>query len=154
MVAVVLLLGIVSIWVTPDTDLTTGVGLIRAGPAFALQQVITSLAAYFVILPGDTFSVGDPITLGGVRGEVVRLGFLKTTIMEIGQPPAVQTADPPVWVHLAAAHRPSGHRYQRVIFPDPVSTTRVTSLHLGRERAAHPLHRRPGPDRTSAARGS
>ena len=33
--------------------------------------------------------MGDRITLGGVRGEVVRLGFLKTTIMEMGQPPSV-----------------------------------------------------------------
>ncbi|MBA2348950.1 MAG: mechanosensitive ion channel [Solirubrobacterales bacterium] len=97
--AVALLLGILSIWITPESDITTGVGLISAGLAFALQQVILSLAAYFVILRGDTFGVGDRITLGGVRGDVVQLGFLKTTIMEMGQPPAVATADPAVWVH-------------------------------------------------------
>ncbi len=97
--AVALLLGILSIWITPETDVTTGVGLISAGLAFALQQVILSLAAYFVILRGDTFGVGDRITLGGVRGDVVQLGFLKTTIMEMGQPPAVDSADPAVWVH-------------------------------------------------------
>ncbi|WP_138758994.1 mechanosensitive ion channel family protein [Modestobacter altitudinis] len=98
-VAVILVLGLISIWVTPDTDITTGVGLISAGLAFALQQVILSLAAYFVILRGDTFGVGDRITLGGVRGDVVRLGFLKTTIMEMGQPPSVASTDPAVWVH-------------------------------------------------------
>ncbi len=98
-VAVVLVLGTLSIWITPNTDISTGIGLISAGLAFALQQVITSLAAYFVILRGDTFTVGDRITLGGVRGDVVRLGFLRTTIMEMGQPPSVATADPAVWVH-------------------------------------------------------
>ena len=98
-VAVVLVIGIVSIWVTPTTDITTGVGLISAGLAFALQQVITSLAAYFVILRGDTFGIGDRITLGGVRGDVIRLGFLKTTIMEMGQPPSVADTDPAVWVN-------------------------------------------------------
>ena len=97
--AVVLLLGVVSIWVTPDTDVSTGIGLISAGLAFALQQVILSLAAYFVILRGDTFGVGDRITLGGVRGDVVKLGFLKTTIMEMGQPPSVSSTDPAVWVN-------------------------------------------------------
>jgi len=96
---VILVLGIVSIWVTPDTDVSTGIGLISAGLAFALQQVILSLAAYFMIMRGDTFGVGDRITLGGVRGDVVRLGFLKTTIMEMGQPPSVSSADPAVWVH-------------------------------------------------------
>ncbi len=98
-VTVVLVLGVVSIWVTPDSDITTGIGLISAGLAFALQQVILSLAAYFVILRGDTFGIGDRITLGGVRGDVVRLGFLKTTIMEMGQPPSVASADPAVWVN-------------------------------------------------------
>ena len=97
--AIVLVLGLLSIWITPSTDITTGVGLISAGLAFALQQVILSLAAYFVILRGDTFGVGDRITLGGVRGDVVRLGFLKTTIMEMGQPPSVSGADPAVWVN-------------------------------------------------------
>ncbi len=99
LVAVVLVLGTFSIWVTPGTDISTGLGLISAGLAFALQQVITSLAAYFVILRGDTFTVGDRITLGGVRGDVVRLGFLRTTIREMGQPPSVASADPAVWVH-------------------------------------------------------
>lgn len=98
-VAIVLVLGVVSIWVTAGTNISTGVGLLSAGLGFALQQVILSLAGYFVILRGDIFTVGDRITLGGVRGDVVRLGFLKTTIMEMGQPPAVQSADPAVWVH-------------------------------------------------------
>ncbi len=97
--AIALVIGTLSIWVTPGSDLTIGVGLISAGLALALSQVITSLAAYFVILRGDMFTVGDRITLGGVRGDVVQLGFIKTTVFEMGQPPAVQQADPAVWVH-------------------------------------------------------
>ncbi len=97
--AVVLLLGIFSIWVNPGTDITTGLGLVSAGLAFALQQVITSVAGYFVILRGDTFNVGDRIVLGKVRGDVIRLGFIKTTVMEMGQPPSVSDADPAVWIH-------------------------------------------------------
>jgi small-conductance mechanosensitive channel len=75
------------------------VGLVTAGIAFALQKVITSLAGYFVILRGNTFSVGDRIVMGDVRGDVVALGFMQTTIMEMGQPPPVQSADPAMWVH-------------------------------------------------------
>ena len=119
-VAVVLVLGVVSIWVTPGTDITTGVGLLSAGLAFALQQVIVSLAAYFVILRGDTFGVGDRITLGGVRGDVVRLGFLKTTIMEMGQPPAVTDTDPAVWVHSRQYTGRLVTVTNGVIFTDPV----------------------------------
>jgi small-conductance mechanosensitive channel len=36
--------------------------------------------------------------MGAVRGDVVAIGFLQTTIMEMGQPPSVQSADPDMWV--------------------------------------------------------
>ena len=93
------LIGLLSIWFDDPTRLTTAVGLVTAGLAFALQKVVTALAGYFVILRGETFNVGDRITMGGVRGDVIALGFLQTTIMEMGQPPPVQAADPPMWVH-------------------------------------------------------
>ena len=96
--AVALLLGLVSIWFDDPTRLTTALGLVTAGLAFALQRVVTAVAGYFVILQGKTFNVGDRITMGGVRGDVIALGFLQTTIMEMGQPPPVQKADPAMWV--------------------------------------------------------
>lgn len=96
--AVVLILGLLSIWFNDPARLATAFGLMSAGLAFALQQVITALAGYFVILRGSTFTVGDRISMGGVRGDVMRLGFIQTTIMEMGQPPSVQAADPAMWV--------------------------------------------------------
>ena len=95
---VVMILGLLSIWFNDPTRLATAFGLISAGLAFALQQVVTSIAGYFVILRGSTFTVGDRISMGGVRGDVMRLGFIQTTIMEMGQPPGVQGADPAMWV--------------------------------------------------------
>lgn len=96
--AVILILSLLSIWFDDPTRLATAFGLISAGLAFALQQPVTSIASYFVILRGDTFTVGDRISMGGVRGDVLRLGFIQTTIMEMGQPPSVQGADPAMWV--------------------------------------------------------
>jgi small-conductance mechanosensitive channel len=89
----------VSIWFDDPTRLTTALGLITAGLAFALQRVVTAFAGYVLILRGKTFNVGDRIVMGGVRGDVIALGFLQTTIMEMGQPPPVQNADPAMWVH-------------------------------------------------------
>ncbi|MEO8969912.1 MAG: mechanosensitive ion channel domain-containing protein [Solirubrobacteraceae bacterium] len=99
--AVVLLLGVLSIWITPHAKISTALGLVSAGLALALQQVIMSLAAYFVILRGDIFEIGDRVTLGDVRGDVVSLGFIKTTIMEMGQPPTLADTSPDtvVWVN-------------------------------------------------------
>ena len=91
-------LGFVSIWFDNPARLATGVGLLGAGLAFALQKVVTSFAGYFVILRGKTFNVGDRITMGGVRGDVIALNFIQTVIMEMGEPPSVQNADPGMWV--------------------------------------------------------
>jgi small-conductance mechanosensitive channel len=71
-------------------------GLVTAGLAFALQKVVTAVAGYLVILRGRTFNLGDRITMGGVRGDVIALGFIQTTIMEMGQPPPVQNAEPAI----------------------------------------------------------
>ena len=106
-------IGFVSIWFDDPARLTTAVGLVTAGLAFALQKVVTALAGYFVILRGKTFTVGDRITMGGVRGDVIALGFIQTTIMEMGQPPPVQNADPAMWVQQPPVHRPHRHRHQR-----------------------------------------
>src|SRR5689334_18593867 len=97
--AIILIIGFISIWFDNPARLATFAGLVSAGIVFALQKVITALAGYFVILRGNTFSVGDRIVMGDVRGDVVALGFMQTTIMEMGQPPAVQSADPAMWVH-------------------------------------------------------
>jgi small-conductance mechanosensitive channel len=94
-----LVLGIVSIWFDDPARLTTGLGLVTAGVAFALQRVITAVAGYFVILRGKTFNVGDRIVMGGVRGDVIALSFMQTKILEMGQPPPVDSAEPAMWVH-------------------------------------------------------
>ncbi len=96
--AIFALLGFVSIWFDNPARLATGLGLVGAGLAFALQKVITSFAGYFVILRGKTFNVGDRITMGGVRGDVIALNFIQTIIMEMGEPPSVQGAAPEMWV--------------------------------------------------------
>jgi small-conductance mechanosensitive channel len=89
---------LLSLWFNEPSRLAAALGLFSAGLAFALQKVVTSIAGYFVILRGNTFNVGDRITMGGVRGDVIALNFIQTTIMEMGQPPSVQTAEPAMWV--------------------------------------------------------
>jgi small-conductance mechanosensitive channel len=91
--------GLLSIWFDDPERLTTGLGLFSAGLAFALQRAVMSFAGYLVLLRGKTFRVGDRIVMGGVRGDVIELGFMQTRIMEMGQPPPVQpNADPAMWV--------------------------------------------------------
>src|SRR4051794_33060759 len=55
--AVVLVVGVCSIWFDQPERLTTAAGLVTAGVAFALQRVITAFAGYLLILRGKTFNV-------------------------------------------------------------------------------------------------
>jgi small-conductance mechanosensitive channel len=96
--AIVTIVVLLSVWFDNANRLATILGWVSAGIAFAMQRVITALAGYVVILRGKTFTVGDRITMDGVRGDVIALGFIQTTLMEMGEPPAVQDAPPPLWV--------------------------------------------------------
>ncbi|CAN5445233.1 hypothetical protein BH20VER3_BH20VER3_22310 [soil metagenome] len=118
--ALLLLLTVLSIWFDDPTRLATALGLVTAGLAFALQKVVTAFAGYMVILRGNTFSVGDRIAMGGVRGDVIALGFLQTTIMEMGQPPSVQNADPAVWIRSRQYTGRVVTVSNRQIFEEPV----------------------------------
>lgn len=95
---VILVAGLISIWVEDAGRLATMAGLLTAGVAVALQRVITSFAGYLIILRGKLFTVGDRITMGGVRGDVVALGFMQTTVLEMGEPPGEQADAPATWV--------------------------------------------------------
>jgi small-conductance mechanosensitive channel len=96
---VLLVIALVSVWFDNPARLATVAGLFTAGVAFALQRVITAFAAYIVILRGSTFSVGDRIVMGGVRGDVIALDPFQTTILEMGETPAEQADAPAAWVH-------------------------------------------------------
>ena len=96
---VIVLAAGVSIWFDDPSRLTTVLGLATAGLAIAAQKAVTSFAGYLVIMRGKTFRVGDRIKMGGVRGDVIALGFLQTRIMEMGQPSDVnEQEDPGMWV--------------------------------------------------------
>jgi small-conductance mechanosensitive channel len=96
--AVIVVLGVASIWFDNPARLASAVALVGAGVAFALQRVITAVAGYFVILRGKTFNVGDRIVMGGVRGDVIGLSFMQTRIMEMGQSPKEQGDAPSMWI--------------------------------------------------------
>ena len=75
---------IVGIWIDQTGNLSVALGILGAGLAFALQEVIGSIAGWLTIVTGRPFSIGDRIETGGIRGDVVDISVLRTTLMEIG----------------------------------------------------------------------
>jgi len=65
--------------------LTVALGVAGAGIAFALQEVIASVAGWVAVAFGRFYSTGDRVQLGGIKGDVIDIGVLRTTLMEVGQ---------------------------------------------------------------------
>ena len=65
--------------------ISVALGVASAGIAFALQEVIASVAGWVAIMLGGFYKTGDRIQLGGIKGDVMDIGVTRTTIMEIGQ---------------------------------------------------------------------
>lgn len=63
---------------------TVAFGVIGAGIALALQEVIISFAGWLAISVSNFYEVGDRVLVGGIKGDVIDISFLRTTLMEIG----------------------------------------------------------------------
>lgn len=64
----------------------TFAGLITAGIAVAMQNVITSIVGYFFLIGKYGLRVGDRVQIAGVTGEVVDIGLVRIHLMELGGP--------------------------------------------------------------------
>ena len=65
-------------------QMATFAGLITAGVAVALQNVILSIAGYFLLIGKFGIRVGDRVQISGVNGEVVDVGLIRMHVMEMG----------------------------------------------------------------------
>jgi small-conductance mechanosensitive channel len=67
-------------------SLATFAGLITAGIAVALQNVILAIAGYFFLVGKYGVRVGDRVQISGVTGNVVDIGLIRLHLMELAGP--------------------------------------------------------------------
>ena len=63
---------------------TIAIGIMSAGVALALQEVILSIAGWIAILTSNMYKTGDRIEINQIKGDVIDIGITRTTLMEIG----------------------------------------------------------------------
>ncbi len=73
---------LVAIWGGDTQNVTVAFGLVSAGVAFALQDVIKNLAGGIFIYLNRIYTVGDRIEMTGKTGDVIDIGIFYTTILE------------------------------------------------------------------------
>jgi small-conductance mechanosensitive channel len=66
-------------------DFTLLIGLFSAGIAFTLQELILSIAGSIYIFILKLYKPGDRIEINGIKGDVIDVDSVYTTMMEIGQ---------------------------------------------------------------------
>jgi len=74
-----------SAFATRLDSFVTFAGLITAGVAVALQNVILSMVGYFLLMGKYGIRVGDRVQIGEVRGEVIEIGLVRLYLMEYGR---------------------------------------------------------------------
>lgn len=79
--AVVLIVGIS--FATEISTFATFAGLLSAGLAVAMQNVLVSVVGYFFLIGKHGIRVGDRIQIGTVAGEVIDIGLVRMHLMEL-----------------------------------------------------------------------
>lgn len=78
------LLALGTVWVPRAGSLATFVGLLSAGVAIALKDLLANLAGWAYIVWRRPFDVGDRVQVGPHAGDVIDLHLFQFTLNEIG----------------------------------------------------------------------
>jgi hypothetical protein len=66
-------------------SLATFLGIVSAGLAVAMQNVILAVVGYFFLVGKLHLRVGDLVEMSGVRGEVIEIGLMQFRLREVGE---------------------------------------------------------------------
>ncbi len=78
------ILGLVRIWFGGGGGITTYLGILSAGVAIALANVLENLAGWVFIVTRRPFRVGDRVEIQGRAGDVVDIRAFRFSMLEIG----------------------------------------------------------------------
>ncbi len=122
---------------------TVALGVAGAGIAFALQEVIASFAGWFAISFGNFYKTGDRVQLGGIKGDVIDVGLLRTTLMECGD-----------WIKGDLYNGRVVRVANSFVFKEPVFNYSGEFLFLGRDHRADQIWQRSSTGARNIAAGN
>jgi len=98
------------IWLIEFENFATFLGLLSAGVAIALSDVLKNLAGWVYILARRPFRVGDRIEIGEHAGDVIDVRVFRCSVLEIGN-----------WVHADQSTGRIIHVPNGMVFTSPVA---------------------------------
>ncbi|OPL08124.1 MAG: hypothetical protein AVO33_01900 [delta proteobacterium ML8_F1] len=119
---IVLSVLLMMIWGNDTGGLSTYIGLLSAGLAIALKDLLSNIAAFFFIVFRKPFEVGDRIEINNQAGDVIDQRIFMFTLMEIGN-----------WVHADQSTGRILHIPNHVIFNAPLANYTKEFSHIWNE---------------------
>jgi small-conductance mechanosensitive channel len=107
---VIIVFSLLRIWLIEFENLATFLGLLSAGVAIALSDVLKNLAGWIYILTRRPFRVGDRVEIGEHSGDVIDVRVFRFSILEIGN-----------WVHADQSTGRIIHIPNGLVFTSPVA---------------------------------
>jgi small-conductance mechanosensitive channel len=96
-------------------SVATFAGLITAGVAVALQNVILAVVGYFLLIGKFGVRVGDRVQVSGVSGQVVEIGLIRMHVMELaGSGPDAQPTGRLVAFSNSVVFQPNAGLFRQV----------------------------------------
>lgn len=79
---ILVLVVLLRIWIPDPQALLVAYGVVAAGIAVALQDVVKNLAGSIAIFLGGIYQVGNRIEINGIVGDVIDIGLFNTILLE------------------------------------------------------------------------
>lgn len=95
-------------------SVATFAGLLTAGVAVALQNVILSVVGYFFLIGKYGLRVGDHVEVAGVKGEVVDIGLVRLHLLETGSGPDAQPSGRVVAFSNSIVFQPTAGLFKQI----------------------------------------
>lgn len=83
-IGILMLILIGSVWMESIGKFGAFLGLLSAGIAIALKDMLTNVAGWIFILARKPFSIGDRVQIGENAGDVIDIRIFQFSLMEIG----------------------------------------------------------------------
>lgn len=80
-----IIIAILIIWIEKISSIATFLGIIGAGIAIALAEIILSITGWLFIVFRRPFRIGDRIEIGNIRGDVIDIRLFQFSILEVGE---------------------------------------------------------------------
>lgn len=75
---------VITIWIPQIQSFAISIAAIAVAVVVSLKEIIMLFTGVFIRTTADLLTVGDRIEINGLKGDVIRAGFITTDLLEIG----------------------------------------------------------------------